>query len=67
MSEVVAHGADVPAPSHVKPAHGERRTIPRKTEGQKSQIWLALAILVPAIAAYVAILFGLYEALRALS
>lgn len=68
MSEGVAYGAHAPAPSRSQPAYGEGRLSyeePPKAEehlDSRTEIALALAIFMPAIAAYGAVAYGIYRA-----
>jgi hypothetical protein len=73
MSQAVAHSAEAPALAPPQPAVGKDRISldePPKAEGRidrRTEIALALAILVPTMVAYGAITFGAYHAVNALT
>ena len=72
MSEGVAHGGDLPALNRNEPAYGDARfsyVDPPKAEEHldgRAEIALAVAIVVPVIAAYGALAYALYRAASAL-
>jgi hypothetical protein len=72
MSEGIAYGAHAPAPSRSQPAYGDGRLSyeePPKAKEHldgRTEIALAFAIFVPAIAAYSAVAYGIYRAVSAL-
>jgi hypothetical protein len=72
MSEGVVHGAELPAPNRSQPAYGDARFSyeqPPKAEEHldgRAEIALAVAIVVPVIAAYGALAYALHRAAGAL-
>jgi len=72
MSEGVAHDVQSPAPNRSQPAYGDATLTyeqPRRAEERldgRAEVGLAVAIFVPAIAAYGALAYAVYRAVSSL-